>query len=483
MIKILIAASEIDPFAKTGGLADAMRSLPPALRRQGVEVALVMPKYRQIQAECEDLGEIQVPIEDTSMTGRLARTELPGDKVPVYLIDQEKLFHRNELYTEKGKDYPDNLERFTFFCRGVMEIIARNYFRPDVLHAHDWQAALLPIYIKTVYADHPVIGRIKSVFTIHNMAYQGVFPPFLYPVTGIGWEHFHVEALEFYNQLNLMKGAIVFADAVTTVSPTYAREIQTREYGCGLEGVLLKHQKKVTGVLNGVDYRVWSPEVDTEIAARYSMDTLEEGKKANQTALRKEFGLREPPVRAPLFGVISRLAHQKGLDLLAAVLPSLIRRGAQVVILGKGEPPLEETYRTLQKQFPESCGVTIAFDNRLAHQIEAGADIFLMPSLYEPCGMNQMYSLRYGTVPVVRATGGLVDTVTDVDEAGDGTGFVFEEPTPAALLEACERAIARFEDREAWLALARRGMRMDFSWDRSAQEYQRIYQSLMRMRG
>ncbi|HQH73530.1 MAG TPA: glycogen synthase GlgA, partial [bacterium] len=479
-MKVLIAASEIDPFAKTGGLADVMRSLPASLRRRGVDVSLVMPKYRQVQAEYEDLGAIQIPIEETLVEGRLARTWLPDEPVPVYLIQQDEFFHRNELYTEKGKDYPDNLERFTFFCRGVLELIGRGHCRPDLIHANDWQAALLPVYLKTVYAGHPVIGRIQTVFTIHNLAYQGVFPPFLFPVTGIGWEHYHVEAMEFYNQLNLMKGAIVFAGAVTTVSPTYAREIQTKAYGCGLEGVLTKHRKKVSGVLNGVDYRAWSPETDTEIAARYSIDTLEEGKEKNRQALRREFGLREPPGRAPLLGVISRLAHQKGLDLLAAVLPSLIRRGAQAVILGMGDPKLEETYRGLQKQFPESCGLTIAFDNRLAHQIEAGADIFLMPSLYEPCGLNQMYSLRYGTVPVARATGGLVDTVLDVGESRDGTGFLFEEATPAALLEACDRAISLFEDREAWLPLARRGMRMDFSWDRSAGEYLRVYQSLVR---
>jgi starch synthase len=478
-MKVLIAASEIATLAQTGGLADVMRSLPIALKKKGIEVALVMPKFRQVETECEDLGEIRIPIEDKFIMGRIQRAHLENTGIPVFLIEQDQYYNREQLYTEKGRDYPDNLERFTFFCRATLELVARGLWQADLIHANDWQTSLIPTYIKTLFKDHPVLGKIKTLFTVHNLAYQGLFPGFLYPILGLSWDHFNLSELEFYNQINLLKGGVVFSDAINTVSPNYAREIQSPEFGNGLEGILQEKSEKLTGILNRVDYAQWSPENDSFIEAPYSIDTAAEGKAINKKALLKEFGLPESDFRKPLFGVVSRITSQKGCDLIASIIPSLVQREAQVIIQGTGDPKIEDTLTEMQRQFPYACSVHIAYDTRLSHWIEAGSDIFLMPSRFEPCGLNQMYSLRYGTIPIVRAIGGLADTVRDIQESPDGNGFTFDEESPGAFMEVCDRAITLFEDEKAWLELIKRGMQIDFSWDRSAQDYIRLYQSIL----
>lgn len=478
-MKILIAASEIAPLAQTGGLADVMRSLPIALQEKGVDVALIMPKYRMVKIDGEPLGDIQIPVEEKIVSGRFQRTFLPGTRIPVFLIEQDHYFDREQLYTEKGRDYTDNLERFTFFCRAILDTIARGYWQPDIIHANDWQTALLPTYLKTLFKDHPVLGKIKTLFTVHNLAFQGLFPAFLYPVIGLGWEHFNLSELEFYNQVNLLKGGIVYADAINTVSPTYAEEIQTPEFGYGLEGLLQEKSEKLTGILNRIDTTQWSPENDEYLNCNYNYKSVAAGKTRNKQALLDEFNLPHPKTRRPLIGLISRLTYQKGCDLVAAILPGLIQRDVQVVVLGTGDPKIENTFRALEKQYPESCGVRIAFDPPLSHRIQAGSDLLLMPSRFEPCGLNQMYSLRYGTIPIVHSIGGLADTVVDIDRNPDGQGFTFDEESPDSLLEACDRAIHHFDNDPAWNSLTARVMQLNFSWNRSAEEYIQLYRRLL----
>lgn len=478
-MKVLIAASEIATLAQTGGLADVMRSLPIALKKKGIECALVMPKYRQVKGVCEDLGEIRIPIEEKFVVGRLHRTELDHSGIPVYLVEQENYFNREQLYTEKGRDYPDNLERYTFFCRAALEFIARGIWPAELIHANDWQTSLLPIYSKTLFKNHPVLGKIKTLLTIHNLSYQGLFPVFLYPILGLGWEHFNLSELEYYNQINLLKGGIVFADAVNTVSPTYAKEIQTPQYGNGMDGILREKSQKITGILNRVDYAQWSPENDIYISTPYTIDTVVKGKAANKKALLKEFGLPILDTRKPLFGVVSRITSQKGCDQIASIIPSLIRHDAQIIIQGVGDPKIEDALKSLQRQYPNACQVHIAYDTRMSHWIEAGADIFLMPSRFEPCGLNQMYSLRYGTIPIVREIGGLADTILDVSKFPEGNGFTFAGDSPDAFMEACNRALTLFENEADWLKLIERGMKIDFSWDRSAVDYIQLYQAIL----
>ncbi len=478
-MKILFAASEIAPLAQTGGLAAVMKSLPAALKQNGIETALVMPKYRHIEAEEDELALINIPVEDKLIKGRIQRTTLPNSNIPVFLIEQDDYYDRDGLYTEQGRDYSDNLERYTFFCRAVLELIARGIFKADIIHANDWQTALIPVYIKTLFKDHLLLSKIKTLYTMHNMAYQGLFPIFHYPILGLGWEHFNIEELEFYNQINLMKGGIVWADAINTVSSTYAKEIQTIEFGYGLDGIIKENNARLHGILNCIDYNEWSPDKDSYISAKYDVDTVIDGKAKNKIALLKEFGLPIPKTRKPLMGMVARLTLQKGCDLLIEILPQLIQNGAQVIVLGTGDPKLEDQLMSLKKKFPESFGVVIDYDTRLSHCIEAGSDIFLMPSRFEPCGLNQMYSLRYGSIPIVHLIGGLADTVTDINLSDEGNGFTFDQETPEAFLGTCNRAMKFFEDPSAWKKLIQRAMRIDFSWNRSAQEYISIYKSLL----
>jgi starch synthase len=396
--------------------------------------------------------------------------------VPVYLVAHEPSFGRAGLYGEGGKDYEDNLERFTVFGRGVFALLGHLGWPPDVLHCQDWQTGLLPVWLREE-PRAPGLERTATLFTIHNLAYQGLFPPERLPVTGLGPRVFTPKGIEFYGKVSLLKGGLVFADRLSTVSEQYAREIQTPEFGCGLEGVLRGRAADLTGILNGVDYSAWDPSTDTHLVARYSADDLA-GKAACTRDLRRTQELADAP-DAPLVGMISRLADQKGFDLVAALLDRLVAAGAQFVLLGTGEPKYHELFAAFHARHRGRISVTLGFDDALAHRIEAGADMFLMPSRYEPSGLNQLYSLRYGTVPVVRKTGGLADTIVDAtpDAVGRGiaNGFVFDAYEPAALWAALERAVRTFRDRRMWRQLQQTGMRQDFSWRRAAGRYVETY--------
>ena len=479
-MKILMVSSEAIPFAKTGGLADVSGALPKALARLGQEITLVLPKYRQVD-------EKRFPLKKTSMNlavpvgQRLEEAEVYAVEMEAnyraLLIRKDAYYSREHLYGSPTGDYEDNAERFIFFCRAVLE--AARVTNPDLIHCHDWQSALVPVYLKTLYRADPGLSRIPSVFTIHNIAFQGLFWHYDLPLTNLGWELFTPQALEFYGKLNFLKGGIVFADAVTTVSRKYMEEIQSAEFGAGLEGVLRDRRADLHGILNGVDYDDWSPARDPLIRAAYDPQRLS-GKKTCKADLQKEFGL---PVneKIPVIGIISRLAEQKGFDLITAAMDNLMKEGVQLIILGTGDEKYHLLLGSLVKKYPGQIGLKIAFDNTLAHKIEAGADLFLMPSRFEPCGLNQIYSLKYGTVPIVRAVGGLDDTIEDHQPGTRrGTGFKFSEYSVAALMEAVRRALTAFRNRPGWEELMVRGMAADFSWDRSARTYLQVYEDLVR---
>jgi len=479
-MKILLVSSEAIPFAKTGGLADVSGALPKALARLGQDVTLILPKYRQVDERRFRLEKVsldlKVPIGQREERAEVYAAEMEP-RYRVLLIRKDSYYDREHLYGSPSGDYEDNAERFIFFCRAVLE--TARVFIPDVIHCHDWQSALVPVYLKTLYRSDAGLSRVPSVFTIHNIGYQGLFGHYDLPLTNLGWELFTPQALEFYGKLNFLKGGIVFSDAVTTVSPKYMEEIQSPEFGAGLEGVLRERRRDLCGILNGVDYDDWSPAKDPFIQAKYDPQRLS-GKKACKADLQKEFGL---PVddQIPVIGIISRLAEQKGFDLITAAMDDLMKGSVQLIILGTGDEKYHLLLASLARKYPRQIGLKIAFDNTLAHKIEAGADMFLMPSRYEPCGLNQIYSLKYGTVPIVRAVGGLDDTIEDYSPGTPrGNGFKFRDYAPSCLLEAIHRALTAYQDRSAWGKLMIRGMAADFSWDRSARTYLEVYQDLAR---
>jgi starch synthase len=479
-MKILLVSSEAIPFAKTGGLADVSGALPKALARLGQEVTLILPKYRQVDEKRFPLKktspDLMVPVGQRLETAEVFAAQMEPN-YRALLIRKDSYYDRENLYGSPSGDYEDNAERFVFFCRAVLE--AARVLKPDLIHCHDWQSALVPIYLKTLYRSDPLLARVPSVFTIHNIAYQGLFWHYDLPLTNLGWELFTPQALEFYGKLNFLKGGIVFADAVTTVSRKYMEEIQSAEFGAGLEGVLRDRHHDLHGILNGVDYDDWSPAKDPFIRAKYDPQRLS-GKKACKADLQKEFGL---PVddQTPVIGIISRLTEQKGFDLITAVMDDLMKESVQLIILGTGDEKYHLLLDSIAKKNPRQIGLKIAFDNALAHKIEAGADLFLMPSRFEPCGLNQIYSLKYGTVPIVRAVGGLDDTIEDYhSKTQGGNGFKFKDYSPSGLFEAIRRALRVYRDRSAWEKLMLRGMIADFSWDRSARAYLELYQDLAR---
>jgi starch synthase len=478
-LRVLMAASEGVPFSKTGGLADVIGALPQALAAEGMEVAVVLPLYRatKLDKSRELMPSLTIPLGSRLHFPRIVEAPKKA-KVRWLFVDYPPFFDRDALYvTKDGKDQPDNPERFSLFSRAVLEI-AKDVFQPDVIHSHDWQAGLVPLLLRTSYAQDPLLGRLPSVFTIHNMGYQGLFPPDAVMRAGLGWELFTVDGLEYYGQVNFMKGALLHATSVTTVSRKYALEIQTPEYGFGLDGVLRQRSQGVAGILNGVDYSEWDPSVDKFIAARYSAEKLE-GKRACKLDLLRAFGLPESDADLPVIGIVSRFTRQKGADLIAEAADSIMAERLRLVALGTGEPEYEQLFKDLARRFPDRVAVKVAYDNVLAHKIEAGADMFLMPSYYEPCGLNQMYSLRYGTVPVVRATGGLDDTIEEFNPAtGRGTGFKFANYSAGTLLSALTRALRIYGDAASWRKLMRNGMAKDFSWARSAAEYRKLYESV-----
>jgi starch synthase len=477
-MKIGVISSEISPFAKTGGLADVVGSLSLALEGLGHDLCLIMPAYRSTLQGGFALTtaslNVSVPLSDHQETASILKTTF-GRDVSVYLVRADRYFDRDFLYGTKQGDYADNLARFVFFTRSALEVLRHEHV--EVIHSHDWQTALAPVFLRTQPLRYPEIASAKTVLTVHNIAFQGNFWQPDWHLLNLDEYLFSSAYLEFYQNFSLLKGGLMFADKITTVSPTYAAEIM-REQGFGLEGVLQQRANDLIGILNGVDYNQWNPAVDALIAKRYNEDNLE-GKRLCKDSLQRAMGLPiEPDV--PLFGIISRLTSQKGMDLIEKVFPALIERGVQFVLLGTGESRYEDFLSRAAAQFSGKVGVSIGFDEPLAHQIEAGADIFLMPSLFEPCGLNQMFSLKYGTIPIVRAIGGLKDTVEDYNaERSAGTGFVFEAYEPQALLKTIDRALEVFSDKQSWIALQRRAMSMDFSWDRSARAYSKLYQQLV----
>ena len=487
-----MVSSEAAPYAKTGGLADVAGALPLELAKLGHNVILLLPRYRCLSESGRSFHSVcrlHVPTPQGLVDTLIEEDVIPvgegGRQVRVWAIRNEAFFDRPGLYQDRGIDYSDNLDRFSFFCRATIEVIAhlRTACRWDthILHLHDWQAALCAVYLNTVARDRQDLRGVCTVLTLHNVGYQGLFPGEQFEKTGLPPSLFTPVGLEYYGLVSLLKGGIVFADYVTTVSPTYAREILTPEFGFGLEGVLRNRADQPMGILNGIDIDRWNPETDSYLPANYSVIDRS-GKQACKQMLQREFQLPETSV--PLLSVIARLTSQKGLDLVATIIPQLMAMDLQLVILGTGEPELEAKLKMLQARYPHRMGLRIGFDEGLAHRIEGGADVFVMPSRYEPCGLSQLYSLRYGTVPVVRKTGGLADTILPLTpqarQAGQATGFHVDEDTAEALLAVLRRAVAVYQDRSMWEQLVKAGMTTDVSWARSANAYDRLFVSLVR---
>ena len=479
---IAFAASECVPFSKTGGLADVVGALPRALVSLGHQVSVYLPLHRQTKLTDTQtvVGSITIPFDDHY---RFCSVVTGGNHsgVRFYFVDYPPFFDREALYGTSSGDYPDNAERFALFSRAVLEA-SKIVGVPHVFHCHDWQSALVPVLLRTQYLEDPAFRQVSTVFTIHNMGYQGLFPPETLPLLGLPWDLFTISKMEFFGNVNFLKGALVHADFVTTVSRKYSQEIQTAEFGFGLEGVLRNRASTVSGILNGVDYDQWSPETDKFIAARYSPQDLS-GKRKCKEDLLAVYGMAEADRQLPVIGIVSRFAAQKGFDLIAQIMDRLAREEMIVVALGAGDKPYEEMFQRMSKQFPQKIAVKVAYDNAIAHKIEAGSDMFLMPSKYEPCGLNQIYSLKYGTVPIVRATGGLDDTIEPWDSrTGKGTGFKFSDYSGESLLLTVKQALQAFRDQHSWEILMRNGMNKDFSWNASAKEYVRIYERVRQTR-
>ena len=479
-LDIVMVTPEAHPFAKTGGLAEVAGALPEALARLGHTVTIVLPRYRGIAIDGARRTDLGIAL--GSFEHAVAVHERPlRDNVRVAFIDAPALFDREGLYGTARGDYPDNALRFALFGRAALEYVRARGVRPSILHAHDWQAGLVPVYQKMQLSADPIVGGVPSVFTIHNLAFQGLFPASTLARIGLGWEMLNIQAMEYWGQISYLKGGINFSEKITTVSPRYAREIVQPELGFGIDGILARRSADLVGILNGIDVERWNPERDPFVPAPFNAADLT-AKRGAKRALLEAAGLPadNEALNSPVIGLVSRLTDQKGFDLIAAASDRLMGLDASWVMLGSGDAAYEDLWRGLAKKYPHRVSATIGFDERLAHLIEAGADVFLMPSRFEPCGLNQMYSLRYGTVPVVRATGGLDDTVQDFDPAtGSGTGFKFREYVPSALSHALERALAMYRKPAVWRQIQQSGMSLDFSWDASAREYVKVYRTLL----
>ncbi len=477
-LRVLFLSPEVAPFAKTGGLADVAGSLPKAIKEMGHDVRVAMPYYRMAK---KGGFNVRVLFEDVeiSLSGEALRDDIfsleADGGVPLYLINKDKYFDREYLYGTPKGDYFDNVERFTYFSRMAFLLCKMLDFHPHVFHCNDWQTSLISAYLRTIYKKDPFFSGTCSLFTIHNLGYQGIFDKRELEITGLPREVYHPGGIEYWGKINLLKAGIIFSDIINTVSHQYSREIQTPEFGYGLDGVLRCRSDDLYGILNGADYSEWNPKTDPLIAANYDEKGLL-GKAKCKEDLLAEFNLPRSLNKLPLLGVISRLADQKGFDLLAECMGDLMKMDIGFVLLGTGDEKYHQLFGRIAKQYPKKAGIKIAYDNTLAHKIEAGSDIFLMPSQYEPCGLNQMYSLKYGTVPLVRATGGLEDSIQDYDPKTEaGTGFKFQGYSSRDFLDKVRQALALYRDRERWKRLMIRGMKADFSWQRSAREYVELY--------
>ena len=487
-LKILMIASEAQPFSKTGGLADVATALPKALGKLGHDVTLITPRYRGIE-DGPIVDRLSLEVAGHHFRANLIEAPI-GQGARVLLLDCPELYDRSGIYYDARGDFADNAVRFAFLSAAAIDWVSEKDDPFDIIHSHDWQGGLAAVYARRLRTSHPRTSHPSThaplhpstVFTIHNLAYQGIFDKTWVPHLGLSWQDFTINGFEFFDRLSFMKAGINFSDAITTVSPTYADEIQRPEYGNSLDGVIRARRESLVGILNGIDPDEWNPLTDKFLPAPFDADSLD-GKAAAKRALLEAFGftITEELLARPVIGMVSRMVDQKGLDLIAAVAGELAALNATFVIVGTGEPRYQDMWRTLSRWRPERIRVFVGFDERRAHLVEGGADIFLMPSRFEPCGLNQMYSLRYGTVPVVRAVGGLVDTVRPFNpKNGHGTGFLFAEYHPAALMTALNAALATYANKKAWTRLQKNGMRADFSWDRSAGEYVKMYQRLRR---
>ncbi len=475
-LSVLMATPEAHPYAKTGGLAEVVAALSDALGRLGHRVTLVLPRYRGVGVSDAQSESARVRLGDRAHDVTF-HTRAGNAGVTVVLVDVPELFDRAGLYSEGGVDYPDNAWRFAVFSRAALEYVRLRGERPSIIHAHDWQTGLVPVFQKMLLSNDPIVGGVPAVFTIHNLAFQGLFPASTVPAIGLGLQVLDIQALEYWGQISYLKGGINFSERLTTVSPTYAREILTPELGFGFDGVLARRADALTGILNGIDIERWNPAKDDLIGASYTAEDLSGKATARHVLLDTvELSADAAAGERPVVGMISRLTDQKGFDLIAAAAEDLMSLDVTWVVLGSGDERYENLWRALAAAYPHRISATIGFDEGLAHRIEAGSDVFLMPSRFEPCGLNQMYSLRYGTVPVVRATGGLEDTVRDVSEP-EGNGFKFREYSPRALVGALHRALDLFPNSMEWKKIQRRGMKEDHSWDASAREYVKVYRA------
>ena len=483
-MRIVLASSEAIPFSKTGGLADVSTSLAKALSAAGHSVWLIVPYYPQLQRKSGNLPmgeagvELRIPVGDRTMTGRVLWATLPSSEVTVLFVDQPEYFDRPSLYGTPAGDYPDNCARFAFFSRAVMEICRSLVLRPDVIHANDWQTGLVPALLEAEYRSQPGFAQTGSLFTIHNLAYQGSFWHWDMNLTGLDWKYFNWAQMEHWGHLNLLKTGIAFADMVTTVSPTYAWEITTPLGGMGLDGLLSSRDETLVGILNGIDPDDWNPATDKHLPETYNIDTVFQNKPICKQYLQRELNL---PLQAqvPLFGMVSRMADQKGFDLIATAAERLMTLDAQFCFLGTGDPRYEALVKHLANSYPQKVAAMVGFDEGLAHRIEAGSDAFLMASRFEPCGLNQMYSLAYGTVPVVRTVGGLKDSVVDATPRnmfmGRATGFRFDDYTAEALVDTVRKTAEMYGKRTLWQQLVRTGMSQNFTWGKSAKDYENVY--------
>ncbi|MBN1905097.1 MAG: glycogen synthase GlgA [Deltaproteobacteria bacterium] len=482
-LKILFVSSEAVPYAKSGGLADVAGSLPIALTEAGMDIRIVMPLYPSTKKVMLDktavIEKIAVPLGDLQLAASVYMTR-STKRVPALFVHREDLFSRPALYGSRAGDYYDNLERFTFFCHAVLRVARELDFRPDIIHCHDWQTGLIPALLRGPYNDD-FFKNTPVLFTIHNMGYQGVFPGHKLNLTGLkGIDFYHQEGLEYWGNISLLKSGIVYADAVNTVSPTYSQEICTREFGLGMEGILNNRKDSLSGILNGVDYEIWNPEKDKNIPRNYSIKNIS-GKTICKREVIKEMGLDSSLMEKPIFGMVSRLDKQKGLDLLLEILDKLMALDTGLILLGSGDPAIETALAQAAKGHPGKIGIGTGFNDPLAHRIIAGSDFFLIPSRYEPCGLTQMYALKYGTVPIVRATGGLNDTVSSY-EKGMGNGFKFRGANPEELFACIKLAIEFYKNRTEWKRIVTNGMKEEFSWKKSADRYIELYRKLKSQR-
>jgi starch synthase len=479
-MKIVHVASELFPYVKTGGLADAVGSLCATLAAHGHEVSVFIPGYRAVvdhrdALNAEKVMTLKIEMGDTFMSGDV-RMFSPRTNLKVYLICREEFFDRKGPYGNGERDYEDNHHRYIFFCKGVVETLRLTNIQADIVHAHDWQAALMPLFLRYAERRNGVTLTLKTIFTIHNIAFQGVYPMRSFYRTNLPEELMGIDGVEFYGQMSFMKGGLLFSDRVTTVSPRYAREIQTAEFGCGLDGVVATRAEDIVGLINGLDTAVWNPVSDEHLPARYSAGNLA-GKAVCRAELLKKMKLDSAAATIPVFGMVCRLTEQKGVQLVLANRDFFLKNDCRLVILGAGDKRLEQGVRELAQSAPGKIALASKLDEALSHLVEAGSDFFAMPSLFEPCGLNQMYSQAYGTVPLVSRVGGLVDTVTDIDaHPADGTGISFP-PTAAGLENGLNRALRLFADKPAYAAVQSRGMARDFSWQRAALGYEQLYES------